>query len=300
MSERRLGGVEAGGTKFVCVVGTADGAILARARFPTREPAETLSEMRAFFWEAAADGPLDGIGVAAFGPLELRRGHPQYGHIGVTPKPGWSHADLLGPLREFGAPLAIDTDVNGAALAEGRWGAARGCDQFVYLTIGTGIGGGAIVGGRTLRGLVHPEAGHISVPRRQGDTFAGVCPFHGDCFEGMASGPAMAARWGRPAETLEGAELQAAVDLEAAHIAAGIRNILYVLAPQRVVIGGGISELPGLFPRIHHHLADQLQGYPGLPEHASSDFVVRAGLGGDAGPAGALALAQIAVEEARQ
>lgn len=281
----------------MCVIGDERGAIVERERFATRDPEATLADMVAFFRRATAGGrQLDGIGVAAFGPLELREEHPAYGSIALTPKPGWSHTDLIGPLREFGAPIAIDTDVNGAALAEARWGAAQGCDQFLYFTIGTGIGGGVLVGGRPVHGLVHPEVGHVSVPRQPGDEYSGGCPFHGDCFEGMASGPAVAARWGRGAETLEGADLERAVDLEAAYIAAGIRNVVYALAPQRIVIGGGISEMPGLFPRIRTHLADQLGGYPGHPEHGDDTFVIRAGLGGDAGPAGSLALAAIAAD----
>lgn len=287
-----LGGVEAGGTKFVCVTGLADGTILTRERFDTRDPESTVAEMRAFFARATAGGQrIAAIGVAAFGPLELRRDHAEFGHIGVTPKAGWSHTDLVGPLTDFAVPVAIDTDVNGAALGEGAWGAAQGLDQFVYLTVGTGIGGGAVVGGATIKGLVHPEIGHMCVARQPGDDFPGVCPFHGDCFEGMASGPAIAARWGSAAEDLSGDELTRAVDVEAAYLAAGIRNVVYTLAPQRIVIGGGVRNLPGLFPAIRRHLADQLNGYPGLPEHAAEDFVVPAGCGDDAGTMGALALA---------
>ena len=291
-----LGGVEAGGTKFVCVTGLADGTILQRERFDTRDPASTVADMRTFFDRVLQGGQrLAAIGVAAFGPLELRRDHVAYGHIGVTPKAGWSHTDLVGPLAAFDVPVAIDTDVNGAALGEGAWGAAQGLDQFVYLTVGTGIGGGAVVGGATIQGLVHPEIGHVSVARQADDEFAGVCPFHGDCLEGMASGPAIAARWGRPAEELSGDELTRAVDVEAAYLAAGIRNVVYTLAPQRIVIGGGVRNLPGLFPAIRRHLADQLNGYPGLPEQVAEDFVVPAGCGDDAGTMGALALAAAAV-----
>jgi fructokinase len=287
-----LGGVEAGGTKFVCVTGTADGTILSRERFDTRDPQSTVAEMRDFFARLISDGQqLAAIGVAAFGPLELRRAHAEFGHIGVTPKAGWSHTDLVGPLAQFGVPVVIDTDVNGAALGEGTWGAATGLDQFVYLTVGTGIGGGVVAGGVTVQGLVHPEIGHISVGRLAGDDFAGVCPFHGDCFEGMASGPAIAARWGRPAEDLSGDDLVRAVDVEAAYLAAGIRNVVYTVAPQRIVIGGGVRNLPGLFPAVRRHLADQLNGYPGLAEHGADDFVVAAGCGDDAGTMGALALA---------
>lgn len=294
MTQSLLGGIEAGGTKFVCVLGTSDGTILRRERFATRGPDETLADVRAFFDRAAGEHRLTAIGIAAFGPLELRPQNPAFGHISVTPKPGWSHADLVGPLRHLGVPVGIDTDVNGAALAEARWGAARGCRQFVYFTVGTGIGGGAVIDGRTVQGLVHPEIGHVSVPRQPGDDYPGGCPFHGDCLEGMASGPALAGRWGQPAEHLSGSALERAVDMEAAYLAAGIRNVTYTLAPERVIIGGGVHTLPGLFPAIGRHLRAQLNGYPGLAEHADDDYVVPAGCGDDAGPLGALALAELA------
>ncbi len=287
------GGIEAGGTKFVCVVGTGPDNIAASERFPTRAPAETLADVTAFF-RAYMDhsGPLDGLGIASFGPLELRPGNHRQGWITRTPKAGWSNTDLVGPLRDaLDVPVAIDTDVNGAALAEGIWGAGRGCSNLVYVTIGTGIGGGALVNGRPVHGLPHPEMGHLIVPREPGDDFAGHCPFHGDCFEGMASGPAVAARWGCPAEQLRGDDLTRAVAIEAGYIASGVRNIVYTLAPERVVIGGGISHLDGLFPAVHDRLRETLAGYPGCDEHQLDTFVVRPGLGDRAGAAGALALA---------
>lgn len=294
MAGRVLGGVEAGGTKFVCVIGTDDGTILSRERIATRDPAATLADVRAFFSAAVSGGaPLAAVGVAAFGPVELRSDHPAHGRLGATPKPGWAGADLIGPLRGLGVPVALDTDVNGAALGEHRWGAARDCRQFTYLTVGTGIGGGVVVDGAPVRGLVHPEIGHLSVPRQAGDDFPGCCPFHGDCLEGMASGPAIADRWGAPAQVLAGDVLARAVELEAAYLAAGIRNVTYALAPSRVVVGGGVSNLPGLFPAIARHLRTQLSGYPGLAEHGDG-YVVPAGLGDDAGPLGALALAALA------
>lgn len=295
----RLGAIEAGGTKFVCLVGSDPGHIVAKARVSTGEPAETLAQVIAFFREAvAAGGPLDAVGIASFGPVELRRSHPRYGFITTTPKPGWSGIDVVGPVEAaLDVPVGFDTDVNGAALGEGRWGAAQGLDTFVYLTVGTGIGGGGVVGGRVAHGLVHAEMGHVSVPRQPGDGFAGVCPFHGDCLEGMASGAAVAARWGRPAEQLTGEELRRAVEWEAAYLAAGLRNIVYTIAPQRIVIGGSVAGLPGLFPLMRACLVKALAGYPGLPEHAADDFVLPAALGPLAGPAGALVLAQSALAE---
>ncbi len=289
----RLGAVEVGGTKVICLIGSDPDHIVARTRIPTGSPAETLAQVCAFFQqEVVAGGPLAAVGIASFGPLELRRSHPRYGFITASPKPGWSNVDMVGPVQSaLGVPVGFDTDVNGAALAEGRWGAARDLGTFVYLTVGTGVGAGAVVEGRILHGLGHPEMGHLSVPRQPGDGFAGDCPFHGDCWEGMAGGAAIAARWGRPAEQLDGDELRAAVQLEAAYLAAGLRSVVYLIAPQRIVIGGSVAGLPGLFPLARARLAEELAGYPGLSEHAADDFIVPAALGSLAGPAGALVLA---------
>ncbi len=194
-------------------------------------------------------------------------------------------------------PIGFDTDVNGAALGEGRWGAATGLETFVYVTVGTGIGGGAVVGGRIAHGLVHAEMGHVSVVRRDGDEFPGVCPFHGDCFEGMACGPSIAARWGRDATELDGDELEEAVRIEAFYLAQGLRNIVYAIAPERIIVGGGVGKLPGLFPRLRVELGRALAGYPGLPEHEADDFVVAPGLGDHAGIAGGFVLAELARHE---
>lgn len=292
-----LGGIEAGGTKFVCIVGSSPEEIVAETRFPTGAPDATLARTIDFYREFLdSGGQLRAIGIAAFGPIELRRWSPAYGSVTITPKAGWSGTDLVGPIQSaLSVPVGFDTDVNGAALAEGRWGAARGLDNFIYLTVGTGIGGGAVVGGRLAHGLVHPEMGHVSVPRQPGDDYAGHCPFHGACFEGMASGAAMADRWGRRAEEIPADHLDEAVALEAAYLAAGLRNLVYALAPERIVIGGGVSGLPGLFPTLRERLAAELAGYPVLLEHEADDFVVPASLGQMAGPAGALLLAEQAV-----
>jgi fructokinase len=289
-----FGGVEAGGTKLICVIGTGPDEITATARIEVAEPRETLSAAVRFFEAAVERGvPLDAIGIGSFGPVELRPGHPRYGSITATPKPGWAGTDVIGPFESaLGVPVGFDTDVNAAALAEGRWGAARGFDSFVYLTVGTGIGGGAVVGGRVLHGLGHPEMGHIAVRRRPGDDFAGVCPFHGDCLEGMTSGPALAARFGRRAEALDGAEREAAVALIGSYVAAGIRSIAYVLAPERVVLGGGVSAMPGVVAAIRAETRELLRTYPAVPEHGLETFVVGAALGSLAGPAGTLILAE--------
>ena len=286
MADRMYGGIEAGGTKFVAVVGSGPDDIVDRVRIDTTDPDTTIGNCLEFF--ARHDG-LRSIGIASFGPLELRPSHPDHGRITTTPKPGWSGTDLMGPFRDrFGIPVAIDTDVNGAALAEVRWGAAAGLRNAVYLTVGTGVGGGAVIDGRPISGLVHPEMGHVSVSRLPGDDFPGICPFHGDCLEGLACGPAIEARWGRPAQELE--DVERVVEIEAATIAAGLRQVVYVLAPERIVFGGGVSKLPGIHAAVNDALVAQMAGYALMAEH-EADFVVSPGLGDNSGVAGALALA---------
>lgn len=279
-----LGAVEAGGTKFVCAVGTGPDDLADVEAFPTATPAETLGRVRAYF----AGRDVAAVGVGSFGPLDLDPASATWGSVTRTPKPGWSGAPIAPPLADaLGVPVAIDTDVNAAALAEHRWGAAQGLGTFVYLTIGTGIGGGAFVGGRRLHGRTHPEMGHLLLPRDAGDDFAGVCPFHGDCWEGLASGPAIEARWGRP-----GADLppeHAAWPVEARALARGLANLVVTLAPERVVMGGGVMQQGHLFPLVRAALAEALGGYVDLPDPEA--FVVPPRLGGRAGVLGAIALA---------
>ena len=295
-----FGGVEAGGTKFVCAVGTGPDDIRAELLIPTRDPAATFDGAIRFFrrfTEGAA--PIRALGIASFGPIDTRPASPSYGRIRNTPKPGWTGTDVVGPIaRALAVPIGLDTDVNGAALAEHRWGAAQDHLSFVYLTIGTGIGGGALIDGQVLRGLGHPEMGHMTVPRQLGDDYPGACPFHGDCLEGMASGPAIAGRWGRSPAELRGADRRRAVELEAAYLAIGIRNIVYAIAPEAIVIGGGVSTIPGFFPAVRAAYRS-VAGYPGLSEHQARGFIRPAGLGQRAGVLGALLLARQAVESSR-
>ncbi len=283
------GAVEAGGTKFLCAVGTGPEDLRAVTRIPTTDPEETLGRVVAFF--RAFKGDLRAIGIGAFGPLDLNPNSPTFGTIPVTPKPGWSGANLVQPLREaFQVPIRLETDVNAAAFGEGRWGAARGLETFVYLTVGTGIGGGAVVHGRLLHGLLHPEMGHIRIPHdRERDPFPGVCPFHGDCWEGLASGPALAARWGQPPESLP--PDHPAWDLEAEYVALGLANILCVLVPERIILGGGVMGNRDLYPQIRERVRGLLNRY--LPALAGdlSDYIVPPALGDQAGLLGALALA---------
>ncbi|MFM2105193.1 MAG: hypothetical protein RL338_225 [Chloroflexota bacterium] len=292
-----LGGVEAGGTKFVCLVGRGPDAIAASTRIEVADPSATLAAAVAFFADAAERGlAVAALGIGSFGPLQLDPAAPAYGHLKATPKPGWSGAPILAPFADaLGVPIGLDTDVDAAALGEGRWGAGRGVRSFVYLTVGTGIGGGAVVDGQVLRGVGHPEMGHIPVPRLAADPFPGACPFHGDCLEGMVSGPALAARFGRRAESLAADERREAVRLVAGYLAAGIATIGYVLAPERVIVGGGVAELPGLVEAVGAAVTERFAGYLVGDAHARPGFVVRPELGAMAGPIGTLVLAEMAL-----
>ncbi|MBI3973883.1 MAG: ROK family protein [Chloroflexi bacterium] len=297
MNTPLYGAVEGGGTKFVCALGNGPDQIVARTRIDTTGPAETLGRVADFLREASRGYRLAAVGVACFGPLELDERSPAYGTMLETPKPGWSGAPIIAPLRQrLGVPVALDTDVSGAALAEWRWGAAQGCDPALYLTVGTGIGGGAVVGGRPLHGLLHPEMGHIPAPRLawpdgRPDDFPGVCPFHGNCFEGMASGPALQARLGAPAETA-GPE-HPVWDLEAGYIASAVATYVLVLSPQRLVAGGGVMQQAHLIDRVRQRLPEVLAGYVKRAEvdAAVERYVVAPHFGQDAGLMGAFALA---------
>lgn len=285
------GGLEAGGTKCVCAVGTGPEAVHQRTQFATTTPSETIARAVAFF--APYRSVLTALGLAAFGPLDPRPRSPSFGFITSTPKPGWSHTDLAGPLgRALGVPVAFDTDVNAAILGEHRWGAAQGLDTCLYVTVGTGIGGGAIVNGRLLHGLLHPEIGHIRIPHdRTADPFPGLCPYHDDCLEGLASGPALAARWGQPADTLPANH--PAWSLQAHYLAMGLVTCICTLAPQRIIMGGGVMHQAHLFPRLRHEVCQVLNDYIQVPElhDQLDDYIVPPALGDQAGVLGALALA---------
>ena len=292
-----FGAVEGGGTKFVCAVGFGPDRVLARERVDTTTPEETLART-ADSLARASGGALAAVGVACFGPLELDAQRADYGRVLATPKPHWSGADVLGTLRtRLHVPVAIDTDVNGAALGEWRWGAAQGCDPALYVTVGTGIGGGAVVGGHTLRGLLHPEMGHIPIPRLmwpdgRPDDFTGVCPFHGACFEGLASGPALRARLRVPAETVS--VDHPVWELEAGYLATALATLTLVLSPQRIVIGGGVMQQGHLLERVRRRLPGVLAGYVKRDEVGRDvdRYVVAPRFGQDAGLIGAFALAE--------
>lgn len=298
-ADRVLAAVEGGGSKFICAVGHADGAIIARQRIETRSPEATVAACCQWFrqqFEAGVAAP-GALGLACFGPLRLDRAAADYGVMLNTPKPGWRGFPLLQAFRENfpgdgSPPLALDTDVNAAALAEWRWGAARGCGVVCYITVGTGIGCGVLINGETLRGALHPELGHIRLPRRPDDAFAGHCAVHGDCLEGLAAGPALAARWGRP-----GAELPAqhqAWSLQAVYLAQLCELLSLAYAPHRIILGGGVMMgAPWLPAMIRRELQRVRAAYPdgALP----SGYLSLPALGHEAGVMGALALAAEAV-----
>jgi fructokinase len=293
--EPLYGAVEAGGTKFVCMVGTGPDDMREQTRFPTTSPEATLREAVAFFQAAEAkEGKLAAIGVASFGPVDVHADSSTFGFITSTPKPGWANVDIAGVLRSaLDLKIGFDTDVNAAALAEWRWGAARGLDTFIYLTIGTGIGGGGMVNGRLMHGLVHPEMGHVRIPHDlEADPFAGTCPFHGDCLEGLASGPAMAARWLQPAEQLP--VNHPGWTLEAGYLALALVNFICTLSPQRIVIGGGVMSSGQLFPVVRQRVLELLNNYVRARQllDGIDDYIVAPWLGQHAGVLGALALAE--------
>jgi fructokinase len=292
-----FGGIEGGGTKFVLLIGSGPDAILDETQFPTTTPDETLGRAIEFFRRSRAGVRIAALGMATFGPIDVDPASPTYGYITTTPKPYWPHTNVVGALHEeLGLPIGWDTDVNGAALGEGRWGAGRDADPLVYITVGTGIGGGALVHGQPVHGLLHPEMGHLRVPAFEGDTFPGICPYHGRCLEGLACGPALQQRTGRAPQEI--APDDPVWETEAYYLAAGFINIVQVLSPQRIVVGGGVANTPGLLDRVRRHMVALNGGYisrPPLTEHINS-YLVPPQLEGRAGVLGALELARMAYE----
>ena len=274
------GGIEAGGTKWVCAIGDGAEDLVEVVTIPTTTPSETIARAADFF---SRNGKIAALGVGSFGPIDVARGL-----ITTTPKPGWAGADIVGTLQAaLDVPVAFDTDVNAAALGEQRWGAAVGLDTFCYITVGTGIGGGVIAGNAIVRGLVHPEIGHMLI-RHDGirDAFPGVCPYHGDCFEGLASGTAILARWGKPGEDLS--DEPEVWELEAEYLALGIVNVVCAISPELVILGGGVMSQTALLPLVRDRTRVLLAGYVPPPE------IVAPALGARAGVLGAIALAQLA------
>ncbi len=306
-----FGAIEAGGTKFVCGIGSGlSQELLARTEFPTG--ADAVGQMlQVAGWlldQQAKHGRLDALGIAAFGPVDLDAQSDTFGYVTTTPKTGWQHADLLGPLRRAfpGRPLGFDTDVNGAALGEFHWGAAQGLEDFVYVTAGTGIGGGGMARGRLLHGLVHPEMGHMMLPRMPGDPFDGACRKHGSCWEGLCSGPAIEKRTGMPAEQLPAEH--PAWEAEVHDMAHALATLTCVLSPRRIILGGGVRKAGRLgehafFARLRSAVLDILAGYissPSLTESGIIHYLVPPQLGDNAGVCGAIMLARDAAAAVKE
>jgi fructokinase len=289
-------GMEAGGTKFVCMVAAGPDDVRGEITFPATKPEETLGQAVAFF---KAHEPFSALGIATFGPCDLNPASPAYGCLSTSIKPGWKEANMLGTFRRtFDVPAVIDTDVNAAALGEHTWGAGQGLEMVLYMTVGTGIGGGGVIKGRTMHGLFHPEMGHIRLPRVPGDdSFAGVCPYHGDCLQGLASGPALEARWGKPAEELP--LDHPAWKMEAHYLALAIHNYICILSPNRIILGGGVMHQRHLFPLIREEVRRLLNGYIQLPIVLEKihEYIVPPVLGDRAGVLGAIALAKNTAEK---
>ena len=295
MSAQLYGGIEAGGTKFVCVVASDPGRVIEEIRFPTTTPEETLQNSIQFFRPFIESGQIQSIGVGCFGPLDLDPASPTYGHILSTPKPHWSNTDVLGTLRRaLKVKIAFDMDVNVAAVGEYIWGASRGVDPSLYLTIGTGIGGGYILDGKPLIGMLNLEMGHIRIPHsRESDPFNGNCPFHGDCFEGLANGPAIEKRLGVRGSDVP--ESDAFWDLEAEYIASALTNYILTLSPRKIILGGCVMQREFLFPKIREKVLKQLNGYvvhKNLLEDIDN-YIVPPALGNRSGSMGAIALASL-------
>ena len=291
-----LGGIEAGGTKFVCAIGTGPEDIRAEERFETATPEVTLQRAADFFRRHPR--LPEAIGIGAFGPADLDPDSPTYGHITSTPKTGWDYVDIVGYLQRYlDVPVGFDTDVNAAVLGEHTWGAGQGLRNLLYLTIGTGIGGGALLNGVLVRGLLHPEMGHLIVPRAPGDEFGGVCPYHGACLEGLATGPAIAARWGRSAQSLP--RDHAAWGFEAHYLGIAITNLILAFSPERIILGGGVMQQRHLFAAIRNNVQTNLNGYLGHPylTRSINSYIVPPGLGSRAGVLGAMVLAQNALDQ---
>lgn len=289
----RIGALEAGGTKMVCAIGNENGELEKRISVPTQEPAVTVPQLLAFFQEEG----VEAIGIGCFGPVDLNRESGTYGYITSTPKLAWTNYNMVGAFREaLGVPVGFDTDVNGAVLGEVCFGAARGCETAVYITVGTGVGVGVYANGRLLHGLLHPEAGHMLMARHPKDSYAGKCPFHPDCLEGLAAGPAIMERWGKPAAELAGQE--EVWELESYYIAQAVTNYILTLSPQKIILGGGVMHQKQLFPQIRRKVAGMLNGYicHDAVLGGIDRYIVPPALGEDPGIKGALMLGKNAVK----
>ncbi|MEH7501221.1 ROK family protein [Neobacillus drentensis] len=285
-----FGAIEAGGTKFVCAVGDELGTIIDRIKIPTTVPEETMAEVMAFFKKYE----LNAIGIGSFGPVDVNRESPTYGMITSTPKLAWRNFPFVQVLKDaFSVPIGFNTDVNAAALGEAVHGAAKGLDNCLYITVGTGIGAGAVVQGKLLQGLSHPEMGHILVRRHPNDEYQGKCPYHGDCLEGLAAGPAIEERWGEKGFDL--VDRKEVWELEGYYIAQALMQYILILSPKRIILGGGVMNQKQVFTSVYKYLQELLNDYVSLPD--LKEYIVSPGLGDDAGITGSLLLAHQAFTE---
>ena len=293
------GALEAGGTKMICAVGNEDGQILDQVSIPTQTPEETMPAIIEYFKEKMnvpeEDDRIKAIGIACFGPVDVRPNSKTYGSILNTPKIPWRNFPMVKCLKDAlgDIPIGFDTDVNGSLLGEATWGCAKGLTDAVYFTIGTGVGMGAMSGGNLIHGMLHPEAGHIKLVPVPGDEYAGHCPNHGQCFEGMACGPALGARWGKPAKELR--EMPEVWELESKYIAQALTSIIYILSPQKIILGGGVSSQTQIFPLVRKYVLEYINGYIDTKELRNINaYIVPAALNGNQGVMGALKLADMA------
>ena len=289
----KIAAIEAGGTKFICGIGNEKGEILEKISIPTTVPEETMKKVIEYFKEKE----FEAMGIGSFGPIDPVKSSETYGCISKTPKPHWSDYNIVGELKKnFNVPMEFDTDVNGAALGESLWGAGKGLNNVMYITVGTGIGAGAVVNGKMLQGLTHPEMGHISIKRNENDKYKGKCPFHSDCLEGLASGPAIEERWGEKGYNLE--DKNEVWELEAYYLAQALVNYILILSPERIIMGGGVMKQKHMFPLIRKNVKEFLNGYVHKKEILEDidNYIVYPGLEENSGLIGSLALGSLALE----
>ena len=281
-----IGALEAGGTKMVCAVGKEDGSVLEQVSIPTTTPEAAILQILEYF----TSKEIGALGVAAFGPVDVKPASPTYGFILNTPKIPWRNCDLLGQLkRELAIPIGLDTDVNGSCLGEMTYGCARGLENVIYITIGTGVGVGVCCGGKLVHGMLHPEGGHILLSRHPKDPKGGICPNHPNCLEGFACGPSIEARWGKKAAEL--ADEPLVWEIESYYIAQALVDFIMILSPQKIILGGGVMHQEQLFPLIRRQVKEMVGGYLSTPELEDLEhYIVPASLGGDQGIMGCIKL----------
>ena len=287
-----LGALEAGGTKMVCAIGDETGKVIDRISLPTETPEITIPKMVEYFKQY----PIEALGIGSFGPVDLNPASPTYGHITSTPKLAWKDFDFVTAMKDaLNVPVGFDTDVNSSALGEATFGCMKGVENGIYITIGTGVGVGILTNGKLLHGMLHPEAGHILLPRHASDPYTGKCPYHKDCFEGLAAGPAIEARYGKKAFEL--ADCEDVWELEAFYIAEALSTYILILSPEKIVLGGGVMHQEQLFPLIRKQVKTLLAGYINTKQLDDIDnYIVPPSLNDNQGIMGCLELAHMALK----